>query len=489
MKQKIWDYMEKHHMLKPGDYVLCGCSGGADSVSLLLLLQEFGEKTEISLEAVCVEHGIRGEESRRDAAFVEKLCRERNILCSVRSVDVPEYAKKCHLGLEEAARILRYEAFWSRAEELMQQGHKSVCLALAHHMEDNAETMLFQMARGSGLAGLCGMPPVRMEGKVAVIRPLLAVDRGEIESYLADQKQQYCTDSTNADESFSRNRIRKKILPELSRINHKAVAHMNSTAEQLKDIRDYMEDQIRLKERELLNRQGEAWCLEIAKLRKLPRAIRDGVVRNAVFCVAGYRKDIAAVHVRDIIELLDKQSGRKISLPYEVEAWTEYGRLYFAKKASKETERSVYLEVSGDMLEKWKETGGRYEVALAKDKGTLSCEVVKWLGNPEEIVKKTYTKFFDYDKIKDGFLVRGRTSGDYFVMDRQGRHKKLSNYLIDEKIPASRRDEVLLLTQGSAVAWIVGGRIGENYKITEETVYILAVEYNGGNENGLHSKA
>ncbi len=488
MEQKIWDYMETHHMLKAGDYVLCGCSGGADSVALLLLLQELGKQMEISLEAVCVEHGIRGEESKKDAQFVEELCRKNRISCSVIPVDVPAYARQNQLGMEEAARILRYRAFKDRAKELKKHGRENVCLALAHHMEDNAETMLFQMARGSGLSGLCGIPPVRMEGGIKVIRPLLAADRSGIEAYLAKRGQSFCADSTNADESFSRNRIRKRILPELEQINAKAVCHMNQTAEQLLDIRDYMEGQIQAAADGLAIRRGSAWSCSIAKLKALPPAIRDGVVRDVIFRTAEYKKDIAAVHVRDVIGLMDKQSGKKLSLPYETEVWVEYGDLYFAKKTAQE-EEAVYLEISADMLEKWKGTGERYEAVLPQNRGILSCRVVKWRGKEEEIVKKTYTKFFDYDKIKNGFLVRRRAEGDYFVMDGQGHRKKLSNYLIDEKIPASRRDEALILAQGSAVVWMVGGRIGADYKITKETAYILAVEYDGGNENGLRKKA
>ena len=485
MKQKIWEYIQKHHMLQEGNYVLCGCSGGADSVALLLLLAEFREQMDFSLEAVCVEHGIRGEESRRDADFVKDLCSSHNIACLVKHVDVPGYAKDHRLGTEEAARILRYEAFWTRAEELKKEGHKKICLALAHHMEDNAETMLFQMARGSGLSGLCGMPPVRVEHEVAVIRPLLAVSRGAIEAYLAKRQQSYCTDSTNADETFSRNRIRRQILPQLSAVNERAVEHMNRTAQQLSEIRDYMEEQIRKSEREVVTVCEDGCYIDMKGLKALHPAIQAGIVRNAVFAVTGQRKDIASVHVEDILELADKQSGKRLSLPYQAEVWTEYGKLCFSVKKPKKEEPAIFAQVTSKLLAEWKATGGIHEVILSEGKGTLFCSVEAWKGNIEEIEKKPYTKILDYDMIKNGFLVRSRAVGDYFVLDEQGRHKKLSNYLVDEKIPVSRRDEVLLLTREDMVVWMIGGRISADCKVTETTEYILKIEYDGGKTNGF----
>lgn len=489
MKQKIRDYMEKHRMVEEGDHVLCGCSGGADSVALLLLLEELQPEMHFYLEAICVDHGIRGEESQRDADFVKELCREHGILHVIRKADVLDYVETFHIGLEEAARLRRYQEFASRADELRREGFVRVRLALAHHMEDNAETILFQMARGSGLQGMCGMAPVRMMDKTAVIRPLLAVNRGEIEAFLADRGQSFCTDSTNADESYSRNRIRKRILPELLQINSQTVAHMNRMAEQLSDIRDYVEAQILAKEQELAVRQGKIWRIGIPELKAQPPAIRDGVIRNLIIRTAECRKDIAAAHVREVAELLEKQSGKRISLPYGTEAWIEYQELCLASMFPEETEDGIYAEITGDMLKEWKKTGGSHEVPLAGSRSFLRFEVRKWCGNMEEIAKKPYTKFIDYDMIKNGFLARRRSSGDYFVMDAQGRRKKLSDYMIDEKIPARMRDEQMLLAQGSAVVWIVDRRLAENYKVTKDTEYVLTAEHKGGYAYGRHEKA
>jgi tRNA(Ile)-lysidine synthase len=537
MLQKMKNYITQYHMLDSGDCVLCGCSGGADSVALLLLLDELREALGITLEAVCVEHGIRGEESRSDARFVEELCRKKQISCRVYPVDAVGYAKAQGLGLEESARMLRYEAFRSRAAELGKEKNREVepekeesrkvepgkagCgavkLALAHHMEDNAETMLFQLSRGSGLSGLCGIAPVRAEGEILVIRPLLWADRSQIEAYLKEKGQSYCTDSTNADPSYSRNRIRQRILPELETVNTKAVFHMSRTAEQLREIRDYMEQEIETKERELATFRDGVWSIGTAALLSLPAALRKGVIRNGICKAAGSKKDIAAVHVDDVAALLWKQSGRRIALPYGVEASVSFGTLRIEKldrvagtskagapcdgtgsdngtpsEAGKPGDGTatanrippVLAEVTGTQLENLKGSGAVHRVELPTDGGTLSFFVREWNAKSEKIEKKAYTKFFDYDMIKDGFLARKRASGDYFIMDDQGHRKKLSDYLIDEKIPVEKRDEMILLAQDSKLVWIVGGRIGADYKVTDETKYVLVVEYNGGNENG-----
>ena len=219
MTNELLNEWKKEKIVEDGDIVLAGVSGGADSVCLLLMLEQLQKKTDFLLEAVHVEHGIRGEESRKDAAFVKNLCQDHGIRCHIFSVEVPLFAEKHGLGLEEAARILRYDCYKKAAESVKKEfPEKKIRLALAHHAEDNAETVLFQMVRGSGLDGLCGMSRRRDEGIYELIRPLLAQPREEIETFLRECGQSYCTDETNLDTEYSRNRIRHQVLPELKHI-------------------------------------------------------------------------------------------------------------------------------------------------------------------------------------------------------------------------------------------------------------------------------
>ncbi len=479
MIQKMWEYACEYHMICQKDRVLAGCSGGADSVALLLALKELQENCDFSLSAVHVEHGIRGEESKNDQRFVEELCNKHDIPLTVVSVDAGKYAKEHHMGLEEAARHVRYEAFSTVAGTL----GGNVKLALAHHLEDNAETILFQLARGSGIAGLCGIPMVRKEEHYTLIRPLLSIGREEIERYLADKKQSYCMDSTNLDESCSRNRIRGQIMPQLALVNSRAAEHINQSAMQLWQINDYLE-------KETENAYGrcfekrECGYLDIQGLSGLHPAIRSGVVRRCIFEMTGKRKDISAVHVQDILRLPGKQTGTRVQLPYGLTVTVSYDQLCFDTKDHGFWEKEECV-IDAALLSELEDSGRTHVVALGEHRETLSIRVERCDIALEEIAKKTYTKILDYDKIREGFVIRNRMPGDYFVINEKGNRKTLSNYLIDEKIPAKERDRMYLLARGDEVIWLIGGRISENYKITGNTKRILTIEYNGGIADGL----
>ena len=223
MREKVFAWIEQKKLIQKDDMVFVGVSGGADSVCLLLLLLEYRKRVPFSVQAVHVEHGIRGEESLEDAKFTRKLCERLGVSCHICEVDVPGYAREHRMGLEEAARSLRYDCFRRVAGESSAAVKK---LALAHHADDNAETVLFQLARGSGVRGLGGIRMIReLTGGVTLIRPLLGVTRAQIEGYLREQGADWRTDATNDDTGYSRNRIRHNILPELLKVNGRAGAH------------------------------------------------------------------------------------------------------------------------------------------------------------------------------------------------------------------------------------------------------------------------
>lgn len=201
-------------MINDGDTVITGLSGGADSVCLLLCLRELSSRMNFSLRAVHVNHSMRGKESDRDQTFCEELCEKLNIPIDVFRVDVYAHMDKSGKSPEEAARELRYGAFENAAK-----GHTAVKIATAHNKGDNTETVLFNIARGTGTKGICGIPYVRQLGDISVIRPLLGATRGEIEAFLGERQQSYVTDSTNLTEDYTRNKLRARVLPVLKEIN------------------------------------------------------------------------------------------------------------------------------------------------------------------------------------------------------------------------------------------------------------------------------
>ena len=310
MVEQVAKYIRQWNMIEPGDTVIAGVSGGADSVCLCCVLAELSVPMEFTLRVVHVEHGIRGEESFRDADFVQQFCGERGIACEVRSVDVPSYAREKRIGEEEAARFLRYDIFRKEAAKYL---HSKI--ALAHHLEDNAETILFQMARGSGLDGMCGIRPVRNDAEsVTYIRPLLGVSRCEIEQELKRRGQTYCMDATNENLEYSRNHIRHRILPELKKVNAQAVLHMNRMAEQMNEIRDYMDQQLADAYEKIVSREKADVVLHVERLRGLPHILQTRLVHNALAEAAGARQDLEAGHVEAVLGLMDKQSGRSVDL-------------------------------------------------------------------------------------------------------------------------------------------------------------------------------
>ncbi len=526
----ITDYMQKHHMVQKGDLVLAAVSGGVDSVCMLLLLKEAAQEMGYTLAAVHVEHGIRGEESLEDMRFVQELCEELGVPLRVCHAAVPEYAAAKGMGLEEAARELRYQIFDQVAAEALAQGwqggactHRSIAqirLALAHHMQDQAETVLFHLVRGSGARGLAGMQPVRKTpAGYSLIRPMLSLQRTQIEQILKERGQAYRIDATNQDVSYARNRLRICVMPELEQINAQAAAHIAQAAEHIGKQQDYIWQEAAQQLKAISRYERGVLEISIPQLKQLHGVIQRELLWQALTAAAGREKDIGSVHVDRLLALADMTSGSRISLPYRITAVREFDRiaLYCAEDASVSTAgRTRYaqeqvsqdqesvpydqdlvsqdqepvqpINIGSDALEQLHQTGGRLTIALDEDEilHLSVCRVEEaaertagMLSNLEfasEKCKKTCTKCLDYDKIKEGFSIRRRQPGDTLLM-ADGHHKKLKQYLIEERIPAGRRQQLWLLAREHQVLWAVGGRESADCRMTEHTEYAVCMVY------------
>ena len=480
MIEHICEFMNKWHMVSAGNRVIVGVSGGADSICLCLILKELSTRMNFSLEVIHVEHGIRGKASKEDALFVKQFCQEQTLTYREFPVNVPAYANKHHMGDEEAARKLRYEIFAEVAKE--KEGTK---VALAHHMEDNAETMLFQLARGSGLDGLCGMRPVRTgeEGE-CYIRPLLEISREEIEQYLGARGQDFCMDATNEELVYSRNRIRHNILPQMKEINAQAVLHMNQTAHRLWELREYLEEETARALEGCRIKEGQKYRLSVQGLQKLPKALRMRVLHETVAEAAQKRKDITGAHLEAVADLLEKQSGRRADLPYGVVAKREYDSIVLWKdhQESAENDRQEIV-ISEERLRSCLKKGEPIVIPAGTQGEKFMLHIFRFDGNMGEIPRKMYTKWFDYDKIRDGFSIRTRRKQDYFVFDGEGHRKKLADYFINEKVSADMRDKIWLVAQNAQIHWIVGGRMGADFMVSEKTKIVLELIYKGGTKD------
>ncbi|MGI6007538.1 MAG: tRNA lysidine(34) synthetase TilS [Ruminococcus sp.] len=460
MQRKIWEYIRQYDIIQKGDRIVAGISGGADSVYLFFLLLELRRKGKIEFAAVHVNHMLRGQEADEDERFVRQLCKDHSVSCQVFAFPIETIAREEKLSLEEAGRIRRYQAF----EEFAQKwgGNK---IALAHHRNDCAETMLYNLARGTGISGLCSLRPVRN----SLIRPLLCMNRAEIEQYLEERQIPYCTDSTNQDTAYARNYIRRRILPGLQEhINERAVEHMSSAAADLAEIWDYLEGCIDERKERLVKRQGDSLLManELALEKPLFWKL---VIKRCLEEAAGTSRDFTRIHFQDVMALWDKDTGKSLDLPYELAAVRTYRGVQLRKKdirdkrREEESFRVRKISIPGcTQLD-----GKRLETVLLEKTGKL-------------IPQKTYTKWIDYDKIKDTLVVRTRLPGDYIVINESGGRKKLKDYFIDQKIPREERDRVLLVADGSEIVWIVGYRLSQNYMVEEHTRHILRMEIKGG---------
>lgn len=461
MKKKVRNFIREHHMVEKGECVLAAVSGGADSLCMLLILLELQQELGITLRVVHVEHGIRGQESKKDAAFVENFCSQRQIPCKVFCCDAKTYARERRMSLEEGARELRYQYLQQTAEEF---GADKI--ALAHNQNDCAETMLFHLARGTGMKGMCGIRPVRQQ----IIRPLLCVARSEIEAYLAEKGQGFCRDQTNEELLYARNRIRHQVIPVLSKINANAVSHINQAAAFVTEAVELLDDLTKQSLQAYVHEKDGGTCI-LQELQQEKQVVRRAVIHKALQKEAGKSQDIAMIHVKQLEQLFAMQTGKKINLPYNIEGQKTYQGVLLRRQAERAHESSQVLDLEALA------TGSLY---ISSHGYQIQTRLLDKIPQNEEIPKKMYTKWLDYDKIKGNMRMRTRQKQDFLVIDAQGSRKKLKKYFVDEKVPEYQRDQVLLLADDTHILWVIGYRVSEDVKVTQHTKRILEIQVNGG---------
>lgn len=473
-------------MLTCGDRVIAGVSGGADSVCLFLMLLELRKKIGFDLIAVHVHHGLRGEAADQDQQFVEALCEQHRIPLEIFRVNLESIAKKRKQSLEEAGRMVRREAFDSVCKKY--GGNK---IALAHHQNDNAETLLWNLSRGTGLDGLGGIRPVN--GKF--IRPLLCMNRKEIEEYLAKRKQSYCIDETNAGTDYTRNKLRHLVLPILEeQVNSAAVRHMNETMEQIWELQEYMQEQVEDAYQECVQEHFEKACwiqIQQKSFETFSELIKKMVIRKGMEQVGGKKRDLSHKHVDVMMELMNKQVGRTLDLPYEMHAKRNYEGIRLEKQRTYLSGEEKKAEIMQECMSELNIPG---ETILAGRNLKLRCKILEKPKNLsiKDIPQKIYTKWFDYGIIKSSLYIRTRQAGDTIVIDEKGHQKKLKNWFVDEKIPKEVRDSQLLLAENNEILWVLGHRMSQAYQVKQSTKWILQIEVetyksDGGKENGRNN--
>ncbi len=488
MERKVLDYIKKHQMITAGDRLVAGISGGVDSVCLLFMLLYCQRQIPFTWTAVHVNHRLRGEEAKRDREFVEALCREQGVPCRVFEENVEVFAKEQKLSVEEAGRVVRQNCFQTAMEET-----GATKIFLAHHQNDNAETVLLNLARGTGLNGLGGIRPVNG----IYFRPLLCLERREIEAWCKTAKLQWCEDSTNRGDHYVRNRIRNHVIPYLEeKINAGAVPHLQETSEQMQELKSFVDGQVAEAERQAVQviRSENAADMEDATdlperlllleqpMKAMHPFLRKELWRRELIRTAGKEKNLTRQHIEALEGLLEKQSGKRLELPYRVEAVRRPEGIVLQKAKKGKKEKGILRQERTQKEEILLCVPGKTEVPWADLELRCILEEEKAGFFAEQLHPSPYTKWFDYDIMKNGLTVRTRRPGDFLVIDEKGSRQKLKAWFINEKIPSEERDRIPLLADGSEILWILGYRRSSARFVKDTTRRLLQIEFNGGKE-------
>lgn len=429
MRQSVENAIVEHALISPGDTVLAGLSGGPDSVALLHVLLRIAPSMGFTVEAAHLNHCLRAEASDKDEAFVRELCELLGVRLYVERADVAAFAKEQGYTVEQAGREMRY-AFLERCAG----AGENVRIALAHHMDDQAESILLHLTRGAGLAGLIGMLPRR--GRI--IRPLLYVRRADVEAYLAQEGLAYCVDATNLEAGGTRNRLRLHVVPYIEQyINPAFVRVLCSMGElALRDER-YLEEEA-AKALERTRRDGG---FDRAALKALPLPLLTRALRIALR-EAGAENDVERVHIESLIELLGARTGARLGLP-GAKAYTDYGLLRFG-----EAENLVpYFEIPLNMEGETPTPLGSFFAE------TLDAQSL----DPAEFGRARHVAYMDMDALGDGadLVIRLRRGGERIHPVGAPGRKKLKEYFIDRKVPRQKR-ALPLLCRGDEVLFLPG---------------------------------
>jgi len=431
---KVDKYIQNNNLLDKKETVIVGVSGGADSIALLTILHELKYNC---IAAHCNFH-LRGEESNKDYLFVKDFCDKMNIQFASIDFDTYTYMEQNSLSLEMAARELRYHWF-----EDIRKDFQADKIAVAHHLDDSAETILINLIRGTGIRGLTGIPPKNG----AIIRPLLCLYRDEIIEYLTSNNINFVTDSTNNEDIYVRNKIRLNIIPLLKSINPSAVQSIIKTSENLVSTEKIYNTAIK-NIRELLIRDNHI-NIALLKQQEEPKTILFELLHPY-----GFNIDT----ISNIIHSLDGISGKVFySKDYRIVKDRET-LIIENRNGTKENDTYLINE----------------NVTSINKPVSLSLETIK-MSDSIEIEKAPHIIYIDKDKISFPLVIRKWKQGDRFIPFGMQGNKKLSDYFSDQKLSLAEKENTWLLCSGEKIVWVIGKRADDRFKITSKTDKVLRI--------------
>ncbi|MBN1796138.1 MAG: tRNA lysidine(34) synthetase TilS [Sedimentisphaerales bacterium] len=468
-EQKVSDFISGHRLLPQGGNIVLAVSGGADSVALLHTMWSLKAAGRIDNEFVCahLNHKLRGKDADGDEKFVVAQAANLRIKCLCQRLDVKQYAERQKLSVETAARQ------W-RIDTLRQIAQKTRCgwIVTGHHKDDNAETIIQRLLRGTGFRGLGGIWPKRtFDNGAGFVRPLLCVTRSEIIDYLEKRKLSWREDVTNTELKFKRNFIRHGLIPQLQKDCSVSLADLLfELAIRTRKVNKKLRQQVEQLWQGLAGADGERVVFDLAGFDDQPEPVKAELIRESLLWLGSGERDLTSQHYNSVLELTQKNvSNRVLELPAGYRVWREYKRLVFAapedsKRKEPETGKVVEINIGG------KTRFGSFVIEASAEKADpAGLEPIKDKESP-------YVECFDLDKIKFPLTVRFRRAGDRFMPLGLQREKRVSQILTNAKVPYHIRNNVLVISDTERIIWLVPIRIGETVKVTSQTNRLLRLE-------------
>ncbi len=484
LPERVLGFIQEHQLVSSQHRLLVAVSGGPDSVCLLHVLVKLRDELGIELHVAHLNHQLRGAESEADSRYVADLTHRLGIPATIEQRDVKAYQDRQHLSLEEAAREVRY-AFLAQVAESIGANR----VAVGHTTDDHIETILMHLIRGTGTKGLRGLEPsTEWQNKLTIIRPLLLVSREETFSYCDSHQLMPRFDTSNLSLSPLRNRIRQQLLPLLKSYNPRVAEALLRTARIAADDLAYLDKEVARLWGKIVRRQDNAIVLDKEGFLKLPPALKRHLLRAAIERLSGNLKDIEMRHIDEIMTALAKPAGKRLSLPGGLGFFIEYDRYLLAPDPAALSpfpplEAEFALKIPGET----RLPGWCVEAAIIDLKGeskrgeapltNLSPPFVREGDKGGGLPNNSLTAYFDLDKTGDKLIVRSRQSGDRFQPLGMSQSKKLGEFMIDAKISHAWRERIPLVCSPSHILWVVGWRIDERVKVTDNTKHILCLEF------------
>lgn len=458
MRDKVRDFIIENKLIEKGDKILVALSGGPDSVCLLNVLYSLKEDFHIKIGAAHVNHMLRGDEALADEEYSKSLCKNLNIEFYVKKIDIDKISKEKNISHEMAGREERYKFF-----ETIKNNYGYNKIAVAHNANDQAETIIMNMMRGTGIEGLCG---IRSKREGGIIRPILCLSREEVELYCSSNNLEPRIDKSNLENIYSRNKVRLDIIPYMKgNFNKDIINTLNRMANLIQVDNDFLE-------KETLN-NFKVYCsntrdaLIISKEAfNLDRAIISRIIRKAFFEFTGKYSNFEMKHIYDVIELSQNTTNKRIDLTNNVLAENIYG--------------DIYLKLKDNIIREYKEVvinkGELDNTDICYENYNVRFNIIRNKNNID-FSKNVLIKYFDYDKIEERLVIRKRRNGDKMLPLGMKGNKKVKDIFMDLKIPVDERDKIPVLCFDNEIAWLVAHKVSEKFKITKETKNIIKITF------------